>query len=89
LLAPPQTLTLTDAELAEGLQYGPTAGLPALRAWVEGLQALEHGRSAGKAEGWRVSVGIGAQDLIYKVSLCIRSASAIVIRVLISLVLVF
>lgn len=53
--------------LAEGLQYGPTAGLPSLIEWVTGLQEREHGRKKG--EGWRVSVGGGSQDVIYKVSL--------------------
>lgn len=51
--------------LAEGLQYGPTAGLPALLEWIYGLQELEHGRKKG--EGWRVSIGGGSQDVIYKV----------------------
>ncbi|KAI0733586.1 PLP-dependent transferase [Fomitopsis betulina] len=50
--------------LAEGLQYGPTAGLPSLIEWVTGLQEREHGRTKG--EGWRVSVGGGSQDVIYK-----------------------
>lgn len=50
--------------LAEGLQYGPTAGLPSLCEWVYELQAREHGRKKG--EGWRVSIGAGSQDVIYK-----------------------
>lgn len=52
--------------LAEGLQYGPTAGLPSLIEWVYGLQEREHGRKKG--ESWRVSIGGGSQDVIYKVS---------------------
>lgn len=51
--------------LAEGLQYGPTAGLPSLCEWVYELQEREHGRKKG--EGWRVSIGAGSQDVIYKV----------------------
>ena len=51
--------------LAEGLQYGPTAGIPSLIEWVYGLQEREHGRKKG--EGWRVSIGGGSQDVIYKV----------------------
>ena len=51
--------------LAEGLQYGPTAGIPSLIDWVYGLQEHEHGRKKG--EGWRVSIGSGSQDVIYKV----------------------
>ncbi|KAF9812464.1 hypothetical protein IEO21_06182 [Rhodonia placenta] len=50
--------------LAEGLQYGPTAGLPSLCEWVYELQEREHGRKKG--EGWRVSIGAGSQDVIYK-----------------------
>ena len=59
------TLTLSDKELAEGLQYGDTAGLKQLLDWVHTLQEFSHGR--GKGEGWRVSVGSGSQDLLYKV----------------------
>lgn len=55
---------VSGAVLAEGLQYGPTAGLPSLIDWVYGLQDVEHGRKKG--EGWRVSIGSGSQDLIYK-----------------------
>ncbi|GJE89936.1 PLP-dependent aminotransferase family protein [Phanerochaete sordida] len=58
------TTELDGAALAEGLQYGPTAGIPALIEWVHGLQEREHGRSKG--EGWRVSIGSGSQDVIYK-----------------------
>ncbi|OSX57661.1 hypothetical protein POSPLADRAFT_1155669 [Postia placenta MAD-698-R-SB12] len=50
--------------LAEGLQYGPTAGLPSFCEWVYELQEREHGRKKG--EGWRVSIGAGSQDVIYK-----------------------
>ncbi|CAL1717225.1 unnamed protein product [Somion occarium] len=56
--------TLTGDELAEGLQYGPTAGIPSLIEWVHGLQEKVHGRKKG--EGWRVSIGSGSQDIIYK-----------------------
>ncbi|KAF7789602.1 hypothetical protein EIP86_000548 [Pleurotus ostreatoroseus] len=55
---------LTPAELQEGLQYGPTTGVPALVDWLYGLQEKAHGRS--KNEGWQLSVGNGSQDLIYK-----------------------
>ena len=59
------TAELTGAALAEGLQYGPTAGLPGLIGWIYGLQEREHGR--GQGEGWRVSVGSGSQDVLHKV----------------------
>lgn len=57
---------ISGAALAEGLQYGPTAGLPALIKWVYGLQAREHHREQG--EGWRLSIGSGSQDVIHKVN---------------------
>jgi tryptophan aminotransferase len=59
-------LSLTDSELATGLQYGATAGFDGLIAWVYGLQELAHGRKGG--EGWTPSIGAGSQDLIYKVT---------------------
>lgn len=59
-------VSLTGASLAAGLQYGPIAGLPRLNEWFVGLQEWVHGREP--SEGWRVTVGNGSQDLIYKVS---------------------
>lgn len=59
------TTDITGAALAEGLQYGPTAGLPSMIEWIYGLQEREHGRKKG--EGWRVSVGAGSQDVLHKV----------------------
>ncbi|OJT07361.1 Kynurenine/alpha-aminoadipate aminotransferase, mitochondrial [Trametes pubescens] len=58
------TTDITGAALAEGLQYGPTAGLPSMIEWIYGLQEREHGRKKG--EGWRVSVGAGSQDVLHK-----------------------
>ena len=64
--AAPETATeISGAALAEGLQYGPTAGLPGLLKWAYGLQERQHGRAQG--EGWRMSIGSGSQDLIHKV----------------------
>ncbi|KAH6913463.1 PLP-dependent transferase [Coprinopsis sp. MPI-PUGE-AT-0042] len=57
-------LTLDDADLKQGLQYGATAGMPKLLVWLNQLQETHHGRKQG--EGWRVSVGSGSQDLIFK-----------------------
>ena len=59
-------LTLDGDDLAQGLQYGDTAGLKPLLDWIGGLQEANHGRR--KNEGWRISIGSGSQDLIYKVS---------------------
>ncbi|KAI0707294.1 PLP-dependent transferase [Earliella scabrosa] len=60
---------ISGAALAEGLQYGPTAGLPGLTGWVYGLQEREHGRKKG--EGWRITIGSGSQDLIHKAILAL------------------
>jgi tryptophan aminotransferase len=60
------TLTIDGTELEQGLQYGDTAGLKSLLDWIQGLQELNHGRK--KDEGWRISIGSGSQDLIYKVN---------------------
>jgi tryptophan aminotransferase len=59
------SLSLDEADLQQGLQYGDTAGLKKLCDWFAGLQTLNHGRK--KNEGWRISVGSGSQDLLYKV----------------------
>lgn len=58
------TVSLSGSDLAIGLQYGATAGLPRLNDWFVGLQERSHGR--GPDEGWRLSVGSGSQDLIWK-----------------------
>lgn len=57
-------LKLEDADLRQGLQYGPTAGMPKLLGWLNQLQEVHHGRKQG--EGWKISVGSGSQDLIFK-----------------------
>ncbi|PPQ92584.1 LOW QUALITY PROTEIN: hypothetical protein CVT25_007276 [Psilocybe cyanescens] len=58
------TLNISGDELAQGLQYGDTAGLKSLLDWLHGLQERNHGRKVD--EGWKISVGSGSQDLIYK-----------------------
>ncbi|KAI0787598.1 pyridoxal phosphate-dependent transferase [Fomes fomentarius] len=63
------TTEISGKALAEGLQYGPTAGLPDLSEWVYGLQEREHGRKKG--EGWRLSIGSGSQDVIHKAILAL------------------
>ena len=79
------TLTLDQGDLAEGLQYSATAGLPRLLDWLKGLQEHQHGRR--KDEGWDITVGSGSQDLIYKVNsflsyrLLLTSAQAIIAMV--------
>lgn len=60
-------LTVDGSDLAQGLQYGDTAGLKPLLNWIAGLQEVNHGRR--RSEGWKISIGSGSQDLIYKVRL--------------------
>lgn len=62
-------LDIRGAELAAGLQYGLTSGMPALVEWVTQLVSEVHGRDSG--EGWRVSLGSGSQDLLYKAFLAL------------------
>jgi tryptophan aminotransferase len=60
-------LSLSGAQLAAALQYGPTGGMPPLVDWFYDLQQTVHGRARG--EGWTLSVGSGSQDLLSKVGL--------------------
>jgi tryptophan aminotransferase len=57
---------LEGQELEDGLQYGDTAGLPALLEWFYGLQELSHSKVRGEGN-WSITMGNGAQDLIYKI----------------------
>ncbi|KAG6840388.1 hypothetical protein C0991_007018 [Blastosporella zonata] len=59
------SLKIDTNELAQGLQYGATAGHEGLSEWLYGLQEHAHGRK--KSADWSLSVGSGSQDLIYKV----------------------
>lgn len=61
-----EEVEIPQERLAAGLQYGSTAGYEPFVAWIEGLQTYAHQRNKG--EGWRVSIGGGSTDLIYKVS---------------------
>ncbi|KAJ7212864.1 PLP-dependent transferase [Mycena haematopus] len=58
------SLSLSGAELAAGLQYGPTGGMTPLVDWLYDLQRTVHGRERG--EGWTLTVGSGSQDLLSK-----------------------
>ncbi|THV04496.1 PLP-dependent transferase [Dendrothele bispora CBS 962.96] len=60
------SVQIDSQALATGLQYGDTAGIPSLLRWLEGLQEKMHGRTVGEGEGWKICVGSGSQDLIYK-----------------------
>lgn len=62
--APLSTLPVEAHHVAEGLQYGQVAGWQPFLDWLNELQRREHGRSS--AEGWRLTCGLGSNDLIYK-----------------------
>lgn len=62
---PGTPLTISSEALADGLQYGLTAGYGPLIEWLMGLQAYSHGRRDG--EGWRISTSCGSQDALFKV----------------------
>ncbi|PPR02666.1 hypothetical protein CVT24_002149 [Panaeolus cyanescens] len=66
----PSTLTLEGSELHEALQYGATAGLKPLVEWMTGLQEFSHGRDRTQGD-WRVTMGSGSQDVVYKGAMCI------------------
>ncbi|KAJ3968503.1 TdiD protein [Lentinula raphanica] len=57
-------LSLDGKDLEVALQYGPTAGTPELVKWLTDLTCHLHGSQLD--EGWRVTVGSGSQDLLYK-----------------------
>jgi len=56
--------TIDGAALSEALQYSATSGMPQLLDWLAGLQTAFHGRKKG--EGWKISMGSGSQDVLYK-----------------------
>jgi tryptophan aminotransferase len=57
-------LVIEGEDLDAALQYGTTDGMKELRDWLTTLVKTAHERSDD--EGWRVSVGPGSQDLLYK-----------------------
>ncbi|KAH6912754.1 kynurenine/alpha-aminoadipate aminotransferase [Coprinopsis sp. MPI-PUGE-AT-0042] len=61
-----KNLTLEDAELSAALQYGMTAGHSELVSWMTEMMQTVHKRANSREEGWRVSLGAGSQDLLYK-----------------------
>jgi kynurenine/2-aminoadipate aminotransferase len=59
------TLSLTQKELEEALQYSPTPGLPAFIKQLRDLQTREH---APQSDNWTVSVATGSSDALFKAS---------------------
>ncbi|KAJ3747512.1 TdiD protein [Lentinula detonsa] len=57
-------LSLDGQDLAVALQYGATSGTPELVKWLTDLTCHLHGSQLD--EGWRVTIGSGSQDLLYK-----------------------
>ncbi|KAH7884286.1 pyridoxal phosphate-dependent transferase [Phlebopus sp. FC_14] len=57
-------VSVKGKDLSVGLQYAATAGLPRLNEWFVGLQERSHGRK--RDEGWRLTIGAGSQDVLWK-----------------------
>jgi len=73
--APATELTLKDEDLTTALQYNMTTGIPELVEWVHMLMEAVHFPGDAEADeevgrerdnSWRVSLGPGSQDLLYK-----------------------
>ncbi|KAF5380710.1 hypothetical protein D9757_007059 [Collybiopsis confluens] len=56
--------SLDGEDISTALWYGPTAGTEELPQWLTGL--TYHSHSCLSDEGWRVTVGAGSQDLLYR-----------------------
>lgn len=65
-----ETLTLRGNELAVGLQYCLTDGIPEFRSLLGEFQTLEHGVIVDNVTA-QLTVGNGGQDLIYKAFMCL------------------
>ncbi|KDQ13584.1 hypothetical protein BOTBODRAFT_33591 [Botryobasidium botryosum FD-172 SS1] len=57
-------ITIKGEDLETSLKYTASRGINSLIDWLYGIQEHSHGRKRG--EGWRISIGAGCQDLIYK-----------------------
>ena len=73
--SPSEEVTLKiDSEggrISEALQYGRTNGQADLSAWLLAMQKHYHGRS--EHPSWKLSVGAGSQDLLYKAFLALSN----------------
>lgn len=71
----PVQVRIEGKDLDDGLQYSATDGIKSLNSWLVEWQMRIHGRELVRAgeehdarSSWRVSVGMGSQDLLTKVS---------------------
>lgn len=71
------SITINDDRLEEALQYGHTSGHPDLVKFFTEMQTRFHGRK--KISSWRISVGAGSQDLLYKAFLTLTDPSDVVL----------
>jgi len=75
-------IKLSKAELEEALQYAEEGGVPKLMGWFSTLQQKVHGRrcelynQGTVCEGWKVTIGVGSQDVLYKVGIITPHRSA-------------
>ncbi|TFK24932.1 TdiD protein [Coprinopsis marcescibilis] len=60
-----EEIAIEGKDLDAALQYGVTTGFTELVDWVRDMMAQVHGRDPD-SEAWRVSLGPGSQDLLYK-----------------------
>jgi tryptophan aminotransferase len=69
------TLTIggpgSSADLSEALQYGSTQGHTDLVEWISDFQARAHQRP--RDGSWKLSIGAGSQDLLYKAFLALTN----------------
>ncbi|KAF8340328.1 pyridoxal phosphate-dependent transferase [Cantharellus anzutake] len=73
--SPKSTLTIggpgSSADLSEALQYGFTQGHTDLVEWISDFQARAHQRPQDGS--WKLSIGAGSQDLLYKAFLALTN----------------
>lgn len=73
----PTTIKIQDGELTEALQYGPSKGHHKLIDLLTDLQVDIHARK--KDPSWRISIGAGGSDIIYKIVLTLTDPGDVVL----------
>jgi kynurenine/2-aminoadipate aminotransferase len=61
-----ETVQLSAQELAAGLQYGPSVGMPALQTELQTIMRREHDGKNSRGSTWGICVGTGSQDVLDK-----------------------